>query len=92
MLVPESAIGTEQVRKFVMTVDDKNVATAKFVTLGALVDGMRVIKEGLKADDVIIVNGLMRARPGSKVTPQQAEAPPNAVSSNDKSTGNKKTN
>ena len=83
LLVPESAIGTEQVRKFVMTVDDKNVANPKFVTLGGLVDGLRVIKEGLKADDVIIVNGLMRARPGSKVAPQQAETPPDSVSSND---------
>lgn len=92
LLVPDTAIGTEQVRKFVMTVDDKNVASPKFVTPGALVDGMRVIKEGLKADDVVIVNGLMRARPGTKVAPQQAEAAPNPVSSNDKSTGVNKTN
>ena len=84
LLVPDTAIGTEQVRKFVMTVDDKGIANPKFVTLGQLVDGMRVIKDGLAPQDVIIVNGLMRARPGTKVTAQQADAPAKAVSSNDK--------
>ncbi|HML28787.1 MAG TPA: efflux RND transporter periplasmic adaptor subunit [Hyphomicrobium sp.] len=74
LLVPDEAIGTEQVRKFVLTVDKNNVAKPKYVTLGPLVDGLRVITAGLSADDTIIVNGLMRVRPGSKVTPQQATA------------------
>jgi RND family efflux transporter MFP subunit len=73
MLVPDTAIGTEQVRKFVYVLDANNVATPKYVTLGQLVDGLRVVK-GLKADDTIIVNGLMRVRPGAKVTPEQAAA------------------
>ena len=71
MLVPEVAIGTEQVRKFVLVVDRENVARPKFVTLGFSVDGLRVISSGLDLDDRVIVNGLMRARPGSKVTPQE---------------------
>jgi len=71
VLVPEIAIGTEQVRKFVLVVDRENVARPKFVTLGFSVDGLRVISSGLDLDDRVIVNGLMRARPGSKVTPQE---------------------
>jgi len=74
LLVPDTAIGTEQVRKFVYSVSDSNVATPKYVTLGPLVDGLRVITAGLTADDVVIVNGLMRIRPGAKVAPQQAAA------------------
>lgn len=74
LLVPDEAIGTEQVRKFVLAVDKDNVAKPKYVTLGPVVDGLRVITAGLTADDTIIVNGLMRVRPGSKVTPQQATA------------------
>jgi RND family efflux transporter MFP subunit len=75
LLVPDAAIGSEQVRKFVMVVGSDDTATQKYVTLGALTeDNLRIIKDGLKADDRIVVNGLMRMRPGQKVTPQ--EAPP----------------
>ncbi|KAB2940536.1 MAG: efflux RND transporter periplasmic adaptor subunit [Hyphomicrobium sp.] len=73
LLVPDSAIGTEQVRKFVYVLSPDNVATPKYVTLGQVVDGMRVV-QGLQADDTIIVNGLMRVRPGAKVTPEQVAA------------------
>src|ERR1700686_4320823 len=72
LLVPEAAIGAEQVRKFVLVVDAENVARPKYVTLGPVVDGLRVITQGLTPDDNVIVNGLMRARPGAKVTPQQS--------------------
>jgi RND family efflux transporter MFP subunit len=70
LLVPDAAIGTEQVRKFVFVVDSENVARPKYVRLGPVVDGLRVIEDGLAPDDRIIVNGLTRARPGIKVTPQ----------------------
>lgn len=77
LLVPDAAIGTEQIRKFVLVVGADNVATARYVTLGALVeDNLRVIKDGLKADDRVVVNGLMRARAGQKVTPQEQGAAP----------------
>jgi RND family efflux transporter MFP subunit len=78
LLVPDTAIGSEQVRKFVLVVDNENVARTKYVTLGQLVGELRVIKEGVSADDRVIVNGLMRARPGQKVTPQEQGAPPAA--------------
>jgi RND family efflux transporter MFP subunit len=74
LLLPDAAIGTEQVRKFVLAVGKDDVATPKYVTLGPVVDGLRVITAGLSPDDVVIVNGLMRVRPGVKVAPQQATA------------------
>ena len=79
LLLPDTAIGTEQVRKFVMVVDGENTARTKYVTLGQLVGNQRVIKDGLSGDDRVIVNGLMRARAGAKVTPQeQVASPPDA--------------
>jgi RND family efflux transporter MFP subunit len=72
LLVPDAAIGVEQVRKFVLVVDAQNVARPKYVSLGPVVDGLRVITEGLAPDDDVIINGLMRARPGVKVTPKQS--------------------
>jgi len=75
LLIPDVAIGTEQVRKFVLVVDDQNVARTRYVTLGQVVDGLRVIKSGLKVSDRVIVNGLMYARAGQKVAPRQQNAP-----------------
>lgn len=73
LLVPDDAIATEQVKKFVFTVGADNVVTPKYVTLGALSDNnMRVVTAGLDANDTVVVNGLMRVRPGLKVSPQQA--------------------
>jgi RND family efflux transporter MFP subunit len=72
LLVPDVAIGTEQVGKFVLVVDTEDVARPKYVTLGPVVDGLRVITGGLTPGDNVIVNGLMRARPGVKVTPQRS--------------------
>jgi RND family efflux transporter MFP subunit len=74
LIVPDAAIGVEQVRKFVLVVDAQNVARPKYVSLGPVVDGLRVITEGLAPDDDVIINGLMRARPGVKVTPKQSSA------------------
>jgi RND family efflux transporter MFP subunit len=76
LLVPDAAIGTEQVRKFVLVVGSDNVAAAKYVTLGQVVDGLRVVKDGLSPDDRVIVNGLMRARAGQKVTPKEETKSP----------------
>jgi len=75
LMVPDAAVGTEQVRKFIYVVDRDNIARQRFVTLGQVVDDMRVIKEGVAADDIVIVNGLMRVRAGQKVTPEEQQAP-----------------
>jgi RND family efflux transporter MFP subunit len=76
LLLPDNAIGSEQVRKYVLVVDGENAARTKYVTLGQLVGNLRVIKDGIGPDDRVIVNGLMRARPGAKVTPQEQSASP----------------
>ena len=75
LMLPDAAIGTEQVRKFVYVVDQDGVARQRFVTLGQVVDGLRVIRQGVSADDRVVVNGLMRVRPGQKVTPEEQQAP-----------------
>ena len=74
VLVADVAIGTEQVGKVVVVVDAEDVAGAKDVTLGPVVEGLRVIASGLTPDDRVVVNGLMRVRPGTKVTPQLSTA------------------
>ena len=74
LLVPDAAIASEQVRKYVMVLGPENTATQKYVTLGQLVDGkLRVIKDGLSPDDKVIVNGIARVRPGQAVNPQTEE-------------------
>jgi RND family efflux transporter MFP subunit len=72
LLVPDAAIGTEQIKKFVLVVDKDNTAVARYVTLGQVTaDNLRVIKDGITASDNVVVNGLARVRPGQKVTPQE---------------------
>ena len=74
LLLPDTAIATDQSRKIVFVVKDDNTVEARQVTLGALDDGLRVIKEGLKGDDKVIVDGLQRARIGAKVSPHAPTA------------------
>jgi multidrug efflux system membrane fusion protein len=81
LLVPDAAIGTEQARKFVLVVDGENVVRQKYVTLGQMSGNLRVIKDGIAADDRIVVNGLMRARAGQKVKPQEQGGTPSAEAS-----------
>ena len=74
VMVPERAIGTDQGQKYLLAVNDKNVVEYRAVKLGRLHDSLRVIQEGLKPGELIIVNGIQRARPGLTVTPQRVEA------------------
>jgi membrane fusion protein, multidrug efflux system len=76
LLLPDSAIATDQSRKIVFVVKDDDTVEAKPVVLGPLDDGLRVIREGLKAEDRVIVDGLQRARVGAKVSPHTAPAAP----------------
>jgi RND family efflux transporter MFP subunit len=72
LLVSDRAIGTDQRQKYLLTVNQDDVVEYRRVKVGRLLDGMRVIESGLKADDLVVVNGLQRARPGSKVQPKAA--------------------
>ena len=70
LLINDSAVGTDQSVKFVLRVGAENKIEYAPVKLGPLVDGLRVVRDGLKANDVIVVKGLQQVRPGMPVTPQ----------------------
>jgi RND family efflux transporter MFP subunit len=70
LLINDSAVGTDQSVKFVLVVNAKNQAEYRQVKLGPLVDGLRVVREGLKPGETIVVNGLQRVQPGSPINPQ----------------------
>jgi membrane fusion protein, multidrug efflux system len=70
LMVNERAIGTDQNKRFVMVVGADNKAEYREVTLGALIDGLRVVTGGLNSGERIIVNGLQRVRPGAVVAPE----------------------
>jgi RND family efflux transporter MFP subunit len=74
LLLPDTAIATDQSRKIVFVVKNDNTVIAKPVVLGPIDDGLRVIREGLNADDDVIIEGLQRARIGAKVSPHAPES------------------
>jgi RND family efflux transporter MFP subunit len=76
LLLPDTAIATDQSRKIVFVVKDDDTVEARPVTLGPLDEGLRVIREGLKPEDRVIVDGLQRARVGAKVSPHAASVAP----------------
>ena len=69
VLTPERAIVTDQSKKLLFVIGEGNVAQPREVQLGMLIDGMRVITHGLKAGELVVVDGLQRVRPGAPVTP-----------------------
>jgi multidrug efflux system membrane fusion protein len=74
LLVEERAVGTDQAQKFVLTVTPTNTVAYRHVELGPVIDGRRVIRSGLQANEEIVVNGLQRVRPGMPVMPQSEVA------------------
>jgi multidrug efflux system membrane fusion protein len=81
VLVSDRAVGTDQSRKFVYVIGADNKAQYRPVTLGPVVDGLRVVREGLRPGERIVVNGLQRVHPGAPVAPQMVamEAPARAA-------------
>jgi membrane fusion protein, multidrug efflux system len=75
ILVPDEAIGSDQNERVVYVVGADGTVSTKPVRPGPRLYGYRVIREGLDGSETIIVNGLIRARPGAKVTPQMTELP-----------------
>lgn len=76
LLIDDKAIGTDQDKKFVMVVDADNKANYRPIKIGPMVEGMRIVREGLSAGERIIVNGLQRVRPNDVVAPTPvAESP-----------------
>ena len=71
VMLPDDAIGTDQSRRFAYVLNGENVPEQKQVELGRLIDGLRVIRSGVGAEDVVVVGGLQRIRPGQRVTPRE---------------------
>jgi RND family efflux transporter, MFP subunit len=71
LLISDLAIGCDQGQPIVYVIDEHNLPKAKPVKLGAISDGLRVVDSGITADEQIIVNGIVRIRPGVPVTPEQ---------------------
>lgn len=70
LLVNERAVGTDQDKKYVLVVGADNILAYREVTLGASIDGLRVVSKGLSAGERLVVNGLQRVRPGALVAPE----------------------
>jgi RND family efflux transporter MFP subunit len=76
-LVPDAAIVTDQSRKVVLTVDGEGTVTPRIIRPGpSQPGGLRIVRRGLEREDRIIINGLIRARPGTKVTPKEGRIAP----------------
>jgi multidrug efflux system membrane fusion protein len=71
VLIEERAVGTDLSRKYVLVVGADDVIDTRFVELGPQIDGLRVIRKGLKPGEVIVVNGLQRVKPGERVAPRR---------------------
>ena len=73
ILIDDKAIGTDLNNKFVLVLDENNAVQYRPITMGEKLNGMRIIKTGLNADDQIVVKGLQRVRPGTSVSPEFVE-------------------
>jgi hypothetical protein len=85
LLLPDDAIGTDQAAKFVYAIAEDGTSARKVVTLGPVIDGLRVVRTGITAADWIVTKGIQRVRPGQKVNAKRepiqvtASAPAPAV-------------
>ncbi len=70
ILIDDRAVNTDQNQKYVFLLGANNQVEYRRIKLGRVIDGLRIVREGLKAGDVIVVNGAQRAHPGLTVTPQ----------------------
>lgn len=73
VMTPDAAVGTDQSRKFLLIVGADNKVEYRPVQLGVARDGMRVVESGLKPGELVVVDGLQRARPGMPVAPEKLE-------------------
>lgn len=70
ILIEDRAVNTDQNQKYVLLLGPNNQVEYRRIKLGRVIDGLRIVREGLKAGDVIVVNGAQRAHPGVTVAPQ----------------------
>src|SRR5258706_11499062 len=74
LLIPDRALGSDQAQKFVYVVNAEKKVEFRPVQIGPMIDGLRVVRSGLKAEEPIIIEGLLRVRPGLVVDPKPPEA------------------
>lgn len=79
LLIPDEAVQTDQARKSVLTVGADGNVVAKPVTLGPVVNGLRIIRDGLTPQDRVVISGIQSAMPGSKVAPHDGRIAPVTV-------------
>ena len=79
LLVPDAAVGTQQDERFLLITGSNGIVESRPVKLGRLFGNLRVISDGLKPGDRVIVDGLQKARPGAPVNPSEAPIPPEAM-------------
>jgi RND family efflux transporter MFP subunit len=75
ILIPDEAIASDQNRRLVMMVDGEGNVTPREIRPGPRIDGYRVVREGLDGSETIVIEGLVRARPGAVVSPEMTELP-----------------
>jgi multidrug efflux system membrane fusion protein len=71
-MVQDQAIGTDQDRKFVLVLKSDSTLEYRPITTGRVVEGLRTVQSGLKPGERVVINGLMRVRPGMKVAATNA--------------------
>jgi RND family efflux transporter MFP subunit len=81
LLVRDAAIGTDQDHKFVLVLGPGDTLAYRPVVPGRLTEGLRIVTSGLAAGDRVVINGLMRVRPGMKVAPTLSAMAPDSVTS-----------
>ncbi len=79
VLIPDRAVVADQNRRLVMAVDEGGNVTPIPIRPGPRIDGYRVVREGLDGSETIVIDGLLRARPGAVVSPERVELPPVAA-------------
>jgi hypothetical protein len=79
LLVPDVALGSDQSGRYVLVVNGDNVVEQRKVRTGQVEGELRVIESGLKADDRVVIAGLLRAIPGQKVDPQLQKIEPSPI-------------
>jgi RND family efflux transporter MFP subunit len=76
ILIPDGAIAADQDRRIVYVVGENNQVTPRQIRPGPRLHGYRVVRDGLTGDETLVINGLMRVRPGVTVTPEPVDLPP----------------
>jgi RND family efflux transporter MFP subunit len=78
LLVPDSSIVTDQTRRIAMVVEPGGTVAPRVIEVGPTVDGLRIVRSGLKPSDQVIIAGLQRVRPGEKAAPRRGRIVPTA--------------